>query len=113
MKIDKALGDTIKVALIEEREISVLKIKDEGTLVTYDPQNEGEKPVEKLVIQVTFDGQSKNDPFKWSMNNKSRNALIDKWGSDTEKWIGKEAEINVNGEGKMKHITVDPIRTKA
>ena len=44
------------------------------------------------------------------MNNKSRNALIDAWGSDTDKWVAKSIPITIGGSGEMKHILVDSMR---
>ncbi len=112
MQVEKQQGKNVKASFVEDKGISILTIKDEGELITYDAQKDGGDPVTKLVVGVTFDGQSKNDPKKWSMNAKSQNALIDKWGTNTEKWIGKDVEIKTEGEGEFKHISVDTLRTK-
>ena len=114
MKIEKGStgGNNLKVDFVTERKITSLKIIDEGEMVTYQPKNDSEKASTKLVVGVNYDGKSDGDPDKWSLNNKSRNALIDIWGDDTTNWIGKIAEISISGEGEFKHIVVDTLRTK-
>ncbi len=114
MKVEKGNtgGNTIKVEFVHEKKITSLKIKDEGEMVTYEAKKEGDSASTKLVIGVAYDGQGDGDPNKWSMNNKSRNALIDIWGDDTADWVGKIAEISTSGDGEFKHIVVDTLRTK-
>lgn len=114
MKVEKGNtgGSNLKVEFVQERKITSLKITDEGEMVTYDAKKEGESPVTKLVIGVLYEGQKDEDPKRWGLNNKSRNALIDIWGDDTENWIGKTAEISISGDGDYKHIIVDTLRTK-
>ncbi len=114
MKVEKGNigGNNIKVEFIQERKITSLKITDEGEMVTYEAKKEGDKASTKLVVGVSYENQGKEDPSKWSLNNKSRNALIDIWGDDTENWIGKTAEITITGDGDYKHIVVDTLRTK-
>jgi hypothetical protein len=36
---------------------------------------------------------------KWQMNNTTRNFLIDKYGSDTKKWIGKKIDLAIKQSG--------------
>lgn len=114
MKVEKGNtgGNTIKVEFVHDKKITSLKIKDEGDMVTYEAKKEGDSASTKLVIGVAYDGQGDGDPNKWSMNNKSRNALIDIWGDDTADWVGKTAEISTSGDGEFKHIVVDTLRTK-
>ncbi len=114
MKVEKGStgGNNLKVDFVIEKKITSLKITDEGEMVTYQPKTESEKPSTKLVIGVNYDGKKDGDPDKWSLNNKSRNALIDIWGDDTSDWVGKTAEISISGEGEYKHIVVDTLRTK-
>jgi len=114
MKVEKGNtgANTIKVEFVLEKKITSMKIKDEGEMVTYEAKKAGDSASTKLVIGVSYDGQSDGDPTKWSMNNKSRNALIDIWGDDTNDWIGKTAEISTSGDGEFKHIVVDTLRTK-
>ncbi len=105
-------GSNLKASFVEERKITSLKITNEGEYVTYKPRNDGEKETTKLVLGVEYDGITSSDPNKWSMNNKSMNALIDKWGDDTAVWVGKAVEINIAGEKEYRHIVVDEMRTK-
>ncbi len=114
MKVEKGNtgGNNLKVEFVHEKKITSLKIEDEGEMITYEAKKEGDSPSTKLVIGVSYNGQSDGDPNKWSMNNKSRNALIDIWGDDTAEWVGKTAEISIAGEGEFKHIVVDTLRTK-
>ena len=81
-------------------------------MVTYEPKKDGETASTKLVLGVSYEGQGKEDPQKWSLNNKSRNALIDIWEDDTANWVGKTVEIALSGDGEYKHIIVDTLRTK-
>ncbi len=114
MKIEKGNtgGNNLKVTDVNEKRITSLKITDEGEMKTYEGEKEGDKSTTKLIIGVEYTDMKTGDPDKWSMNNKSRNALIDIWGDDTEKWVGKTAEISISGEGEFKHIVVDTLRTK-
>lgn len=114
MKVEKGNtgGNTLKVADVVEKKITSLKITDEGTMKTYEGEKDGDKSTTKLVIGVSFEGQKDGDPSHWSMNNKSRNAIIDIWGDDTANWVGKVAEISISGDGEYKHIVVDTLRTK-
>ena len=114
LKIEKGeVGSSnIKVAFVLERRIMRFTITDEGLLKTYEGRNPGDKPVEKLILGIKYDGQRAGDPTTWALNNKSRNALIDIFGDQTEKWVGKVVEINISGEGEFKHLIIDQVRTK-
>lgn len=114
MKVEKGNtgGNTLKVADVVEKKLTKLTITDEGEMKTYEGDKEGDKSTTKLVIGVSYKGQSEGDPTQWSMNNKSRNSLIDIWGDDTADWINKEAEIQLEGTGEYRHIVVDTLRTK-
>lgn len=114
VKVEKGAtgGNRLNADYVEKNRIAKLTIVDEGEMVTFQPQKEGDKPSTKLVIGVSYEGMKDGDPNQWSMNNKSRNALIDIWGDDTQNWIGKTAEINISGEKEFKHIVVDTLRTK-
>ena len=105
-------GNNLKVEFIQENKITSLKITDEGEMITYEAKKEGDKASTKLVIGVSYEGKGKEDPERWSLNNKSRNALIDVQGDDTSDWVGKTAEILISGDGDYKHIMVDTLRTK-
>ena len=106
-------GDNIKVDFVEERGITTLEILNEGELDTYTPKEDsGDKPTTRLLVEISYDDQKPTDPKHWRMNNKSRNSLIDIFGDDTEKWIGKKIEISLTGDDKYRNISVDILRTK-
>lgn len=113
VKVEKGAtaSNNLTVAFVTDRRISRLKITDEGEQVEY-PAKDGKPAVTKVVVGVTYDGQTSNDPQKWSLNNKSLNSLIDVFGDETRSWIGKDVEIALDGSGDYKHITVDVLRTK-
>jgi len=114
MKVEKGNtgGNTLKVADVVEKKLTKLKITDEGEMKTYEGEKDGDKSTTKLIIGISYEGQKKGDPDRWSMNNKSRNSLIDIYGDDTEDWIGKEPEIQLQGTGEYRHIVIDTLRTK-
>lgn len=114
MKVPKGNtgGNNLKVDFVTKRKITSLKITDEGELITYDPKDATEKGNTRLVIGVDYAGRQAGDADRWSLNNISRNALIDLWTDDTAKWIDKVAEINISGTGEYQHIVVDTSRTK-
>ena len=113
MKIERGNtgGDNLKVDFVLSNRISQLTIVDQGEMVTYEPKNVGDKPVTKLIVGIEYQGQKQGDPSKWSMNNKSRNALIDIFGDETSKWVGKKIDIAISGDGEYQHIVVDTLRT--
>jgi len=114
MKVEKGNtgGNTLKVVDVVDKKLTSLKITDEGEMRTYEAEKEGDKSTTKLVIGISYNGMGDGDPKQWSMNNKSRNALIDIWGDDTANWVNKTVEIQLEGSGEYRHITVDSLRTK-
>ena len=107
-------GNYLKREFVEQREITSLKIETEGESVEFENKDKnGEmKKVSKWQIGVSYDGQKDDDPNVWTMNNTSFNACIDLFEDDTAKWIGKTVDITIGGEGEMKHIKVDVVRSK-
>jgi len=64
-------------------------------------QREGEDK-KKLVVPVQFADKTVRE---WIPNQTSKKTLVQRWGPDTDKWIGKTAsfeiaKMNVNGEMK-------------
>lgn len=114
MKVERGNtgGNSLKVADVVEKKLTSLTITDEGEMRTYEGEKEEDKSTTKLVIGISYEGQRKGDPDRWSMNNKSRNALIEIFGDDTADWVGKEPEIQLEGTGEYRHIVVDTLRTK-
>ena len=113
MKVEKVneAGDFLKAKFVVDHKITELKITDARTIeiITFEAKD-GKPAQKKIQCEVSFNGQGKEDPFKWTMNNKSRNALIDAWGEDTDEWVNKKIPITIAGEGEMTHILVDKLR---
>lgn len=106
------IGNRLKAEFIETRQITTLKILDSGEMVTFSSKEKPEDTSTKPVFTVEYEGMKTGDPTKWAINGKSQNVLIEKWGENTDVWIGKNAEINLAGEGEFRHIMVDSVRTK-
>ncbi len=107
-------GNYLKHKFVTEKGITTLKIENAGIEVEFtNTDKDGKsKTVHKWQIEVSYDGQKEGDPNVWTMNNTSFNACLDLFGDETEKWIGKTMEITIGGEGEMKHIKVDTVRSK-
>lgn len=73
-------------------------------LITGDSiEQEGEFGTQVLFPVKTIKGDEKNLSF----NATSRNRLIDIYGDESEKWVGKEVQVHVvkqNVGGKMKDV---------
>lgn len=114
MEVEKVSegGDYLKAAFIKEHRITELKIDDARSIEMVefeDKKNPGKKQT-KIQCHVVYNNQGKEDPSTWTMNNKSRNALIDAWGNNTDDWVNKTIPITLGGEGEMMHILVDSMR---
>jgi len=76
--------------------LSVVKIKTEATLV--DTEYLGKSTGKRLecIARTQID-----DPLevKWQMNKATQNYMIDKYGDDTNQWIGKEILLSVKQDG--------------
>ena len=67
-----------------------------------------EEPIEvignygkKIECRVTMQKGDEKAKAKWSINNTSKDVLIDAFGADTTEWIGKKIEVHtesVNGK---------------
>ena len=102
----------LKADFIESRKIVALKILDEGKMMTFSSKNNPNEKSTKPVFEVDYEGKTNDDPNQWALNGKSQKSLMDVWGKETKNWIGKTAEIKLEGTGEYKHIAVDEIRTK-
>lgn len=113
MKVDKAAegGNYLKAKFVKEHKITELKITDARSIemVTFEGKD-GKPAQQKIQCEVAYSGQGKEDPKNWTMNNKSRNILIDTWGDDTDNWVEKKIPITLGGSGEMEHILVDSMR---
>jgi hypothetical protein len=107
-------GIFLKQKFVETKGITSLKIKNSGEEVTFENKNKkGEMTVaHKWQVKVSYDGMTEGDPNLWTMNNTSFNACIELFGNETNNWVGKTVEISIGGEGDMKNIQVDTIRSK-
>ena len=109
MEVEKTAegGDYLKAKFVKENKITELQITDARTITMVEFEGKDGKPAQqKIQCEVTYPKQGKEDPSTWTMNNKSRNALIDAWGKDTDNWVNKKIPIQLGGQGEMEHILV-------
>ena len=115
MQVEKSAegNEFLKAKFVKENKITELKMDDAESVkhVTFEGKD-GKLDQIKLQAHIVYSGQGKEDPDTWTMNNKCKNALIDAWGDDTDKWVGKPIPISLGGEGDMTHILVDSLRIK-
>lgn len=113
MKVEKTAegGSYLKASFVKEHRITEVQIPDAREIkeVTFEGRD-GKSDQTKLQVPVTYKDQGKEDPSAWTLNNKSKNALIDAWGGDTDSWINKKIPITIGGQGDMTHILVDSMR---
>jgi hypothetical protein len=113
MKVTKTAegGNYLKASFVKEHKITEVQIPDarEITEVTFEGRD-GKPDTTKLQVPVMYNGQGKEDPSTWTLNNKSKNALVDAFGEDTDDWINKKIPITIGGQGDMTHILVDTLR---
>ena len=110
MLVEKVeIGNFLTAGFVRERRVTTLRVTDAGTMVTFEQKG---RSVEKISLGIEYEGMKGEDPNTWTLNNKSRNALIDIFGNDTAKWVGRVVEINLDGSGEYEHITVDTMRTR-
>ena len=102
--IEKQVGTYLKGDYVKEKGITKLKIMSEARDVDSN-FSEGKK----LECKVSYDGQIKDGPDTWTLNKKSRNALIDKLGADTVKWIGFVVPVETAITEKGRAIYVDMV----
>lgn len=86
VKIEKS-GEYLSGEFCKKNNVTKLKILDEAKEVETEFGR-------KLQCLVQCDDSSKSTR-KWSVNNTSRNALIDRFGTDTASWKGKEIPIEL------------------
>lgn len=98
VQIQKAeVGGTpfLNKKIVLEKKVTKVKIKTEPKMV--DTEYEGKKSTRLEAVCST----QVSDPKEvvWQMNPTTQNHLIDKFGSETSQWIGKEIEIAVKQAG--------------
>ncbi len=115
MQVEKSAesGEFLKAKFVKEHGILELIIDDARETKEVSFEGKDGKPDQiKLQVHVKYDAVGKEDPTVWTMNNKCKNALIDAFGDDTDKWVDKPIPISLGGEGEMTHILVDSLRIK-
>lgn len=114
MKVEKDAigGDFLRAAYVKEHKIPELLIISDAEIAKFKDKQGVE--TEKLQFKIQYEGYQENKgmPDIWTLNGKSKNALIDAWGDDTDAWKGKPIPIGISGEGEYLHIKVDEIRIK-
>lgn len=84
MKVEKTVSKYLSGDYAQQNNISELEILTEAK------NEEGEFGL-KLVCKV----KTNDEELNWTINPTSKNALIDQFGDDTAKWIGKFVPIDV------------------
>jgi len=110
MIVDKVDSGFLTAKFVHENRLTALTVIGEGEMVSFE--REGGKSIQRIALPIDFGNRRNGDPDKWTLNNKSRNAMIDLFGNDTTKWVGKKVEIKLEGSGEYEHITVDTMRTQ-
>ena len=80
------------------KEDTVFKILTEPSIM----DGEYGKKVE-CEIQVTIGDKKQEDRFKWTINDRNRNNLIDKFGNESKKWVLQNVLV---APGKKNSITI-------
>lgn len=114
MKVEKDVigGDFLKAGYVKEHKIPELLIISDAEIAKFKDKEGVE--TEKLQFKIQYEGYQENKgmPDIWTLNGKSKNALIDAWGDDTDNWKGKPIPITLAGDGEYVHIKVDELRIK-
>ena len=98
MNVQKAkLGGTpfLNRKTVQEKGVKIVKIKTEA--IPVETEYEGKKSIRLECICTTQIEDPKE--VTWQMNPTTQNHMIDKHGSDTKLWIGKEIPIAVKQAG--------------
>lgn len=85
----------LKKALVQEKGVKTITIEEEPIEVDTEYEGVKSRKIEAICSTEVLDPTM----VKWQMNNTTRNFLIDKYGSDTKKWIGKKIEITIKQSG--------------
>lgn len=85
----------LKRAHVQEKGIKVIIIEEEPIEVDTEYEGVKSKKIEAVCSTEVLDPTM----VKWHMNNTTRNFMIDKYGSDTKKWVGKKVEITIKQSG--------------
>jgi len=108
MKIDRqAVGsDYLNAKFIQDNKVAEVKLASD----VREESNRFDQNKKQFVVDVTYQGLVKGSPNRWKLGGAAINALIDKFGDDTAKWVDQTIPITVGGEGMYQHVTVDTLR---
>ena len=84
----------LKKALVQKG-VSNVTIDEEPIEVDTEYEGVKSRKVEAICSTEVLDPTT----VKWQMNNTTRNFMIDKYGSDTRKWVGKKVEVAIKQSG--------------
>ena len=95
------LSRYLKAANVKDGD--TIKFMDAGSIVEKESQGKTRQALEMNVIY-------KGDTKIYSPNMQSQGLLAEKWGDETEEWVGKEAKLYVmpTPNGKDKTIIAKP-----
>lgn len=82
--------------IVKDKGVKVVKIATEAVLVDteYEGKPTGKKP--ECIAKTQVDDPKE---VKWQMNKATQNYMIEKYGSDSKLWIGKEINLKVASAG--------------
>ena len=86
VKVEKTAENWLNGNTVKEQNITELIIKTEP--IPEESEYEG-----KVSTKLTCDVVANNNTYRWSMNNTTKNVLIEKFEGETAKWIGMEIPI--------------------
>lgn len=103
MQIEKAqIGGTpyLGKKIISEKKVTKVKIASEPVLVDVEFEQADGTVKKSKRLECTCKTQVE-DPKEvvWQMNATTQNYLLEKWGSETKEWVGKELDIAVKQAG--------------
>ena len=84
----------LKKALVQKG-VSNVTIDEEPIEVDTEYEGVKSKKIEAICSTNVLDPAK----VKWQMNNTTRNWMIDEYGTDTKKWIGKSIDIAIKQSG--------------
>lgn len=98
----KLINSKINGDFVKENHVTELKIQSIPDFGTY----------QKLECEVQCNDESKTKG-KWTISKQPNNALIKKWGDDTDNWVGKIVPVKAENYETGWGIVVDTTRLEA
>jgi len=109
MERQQDVGEYLGATFVKANKITSLKLVGEPRSVTTDFDG---KEKQRYEWDVEYAGKTASGPQKWRLPAHSINALIDKYGEDSDKWIEQDLPIKVDGSGAYEHVAIDELRLK-